>query len=345
MTSKTFTIVTVTYNAEDLLEQTIKSVIKQDFKDIEYIIIDGKSTDKTLDIIKKYEKYISYWISEKDEGIYDAMNKAIEKATGSYINFLNAGDIFSSSDVLSLVAKEFNDNIDFVYGGVNLIQNGNIVESIDALDLSYIWKEMPLCSQSLFVKTSLAKLYKFEQMHRVNGDLDFILKLYTNSHAYKIIPKPLSDFLLGGFHAQDVPRRYLDEMYVTSKYMKTCKDIYKHQSCTRFVSDYLLQEQNHGIYYQYFNVLLEQILHINAKYKHILLYGNSSVCKVIEKFLTIKYKIIDISVKNDDKRYINPKNITNYDYDAIFITLLGREEQISFDLEKFGVPKEKIKRL
>ncbi len=83
---------TVTYNAEELLEETILSVINQSYKNIEYIIIDGASTDGTIDIIKKYEEKIDYWMSEPDEGIYFAMNKAIEKATGKWINFMNAGD-------------------------------------------------------------------------------------------------------------------------------------------------------------------------------------------------------------------------------------------------------------
>jgi glycosyltransferase involved in cell wall biosynthesis len=88
------TIITVVYNGEKHLEQTIKSVINQNYKNIEYIIIDGVSTDGTLDIIKKYEEYIDYWVSEPDEGIYDAMNKGIGLANGEFINFMNADDWF-----------------------------------------------------------------------------------------------------------------------------------------------------------------------------------------------------------------------------------------------------------
>jgi len=86
------TIITVVYNGEEYLEETIKSVINQDYPNIEYIIIDGGSTDGTIDIIKKYEDYIDYWVSEKDSGIYDAMNKGISLALGKWINFMNAGD-------------------------------------------------------------------------------------------------------------------------------------------------------------------------------------------------------------------------------------------------------------
>ena len=87
------TFITVCYNAIDTLEKTILSIINQTYPNIEYIIIDGASTDGTVDIIKKYEHKLSYWISEPDKGIYDAMNKGLKRATGDYINFMNADDI------------------------------------------------------------------------------------------------------------------------------------------------------------------------------------------------------------------------------------------------------------
>ena len=114
-----FSIVTVVYNGEQYLEETILSVINQNYKNIEYIIIDGGSSDGTVDIIKKYEDRITYWVSEKDNGIYDAMNKGISVATGSFINFMNAGDNFYSNDVLTNIANkiELHDN-DIIYGNV-----------------------------------------------------------------------------------------------------------------------------------------------------------------------------------------------------------------------------------
>jgi glycosyltransferase involved in cell wall biosynthesis len=101
-------IVTVVLNAASALEQTIKSVIVQTEK-IEYIIIDGGSTDGTLDVIKKYEQYITHWVSETDSGIYDAMNKGIKKTTGHYVNFLNAGDTLLSEFVCAEFIKTLDD--------------------------------------------------------------------------------------------------------------------------------------------------------------------------------------------------------------------------------------------
>ncbi|HDY89306.1 MAG TPA: glycosyltransferase, partial [bacterium] len=118
-------IITVTYNAEACLEKTIQSVINQTYKNIEYIIIDGGSSDKTLSIIKKYKKYIKYCISEPDKGIYDAMNKGIKIAKGDYINFLNAGDFYYENNVLSYLFDNLDKSVDLLYGDSYLIdQNG-----------------------------------------------------------------------------------------------------------------------------------------------------------------------------------------------------------------------------
>ena len=119
-------IVTVVYNGEVFLEKTIQSVINQSYSNIEYIIIDGGSTDETVDIIKKYEDRIDYWVSEIDSGIYDAMNKGIDLASGDWINFMNAGDSFVGCNVLLNLNYFLSDiNYDIIYGDVNIIDTNN----------------------------------------------------------------------------------------------------------------------------------------------------------------------------------------------------------------------------
>ena len=101
----TFSIITITYNAVRLV-QTLLNVLSQSYPNIEYIVIDGGSTDGTVDIIRRYESGLAYWVSEPDKGIYDAMNKGLQKATGDYVWFINAGDTLCSSDtVQSVVSK------------------------------------------------------------------------------------------------------------------------------------------------------------------------------------------------------------------------------------------------
>src|SRR6056297_2583422 len=117
-------IITPVLNDARYLEQTIQSVITQDYDNIEYIIIDGGSTDGTVDIIKKYEDSIAYWVSEPDEGIYDAQNKGVFKATGEYFAVLNSGDYYASTDVVSKVAECIIDDpgVDYVYSNALLIK-------------------------------------------------------------------------------------------------------------------------------------------------------------------------------------------------------------------------------
>ena len=101
----TFSIITITYNAVRLVEQTLLNVLSQSYPNIEYIVIDGGSTDGTVDIIKRYESGLAYWVSEPDKGIYDAMNKGLQKATGDYVWFINAGDSLCSSDTVSSMGR------------------------------------------------------------------------------------------------------------------------------------------------------------------------------------------------------------------------------------------------
>lgn len=108
-------VVTVCYNAAETIEETMLSVLNQTYPNIEYIIIDGGSTDGTVDIIKKYANRLAYWVSEPDKGIYDAMNKGIKVATGEYLNFMNAGDSFYNCKTISSAAEQF-DNHDFIGG-------------------------------------------------------------------------------------------------------------------------------------------------------------------------------------------------------------------------------------
>ena len=108
------TIVTVVYNRFTTIEQTISSVVNQTYPNLEYIVIDGGSTDGTVEVIKKYEKDIAYWVSEKDGGIYDAMNKGVRAATGDYIEFIGSDDCLCTYDIVGKVAEELDDETDIL---------------------------------------------------------------------------------------------------------------------------------------------------------------------------------------------------------------------------------------
>ena len=138
------TIITATYNSAKYLEDAVLSIKNQDYQDIEHIIIDGKSTDRTLDIIKKYEQHLAGWISESDRGMYDAINKGMKMATGEVIGILNSDDILADSNVISSIVAAFKENnADVIYGDLEYVDPANINK------IYRIWKGKPY-KRSLF---------------------------------------------------------------------------------------------------------------------------------------------------------------------------------------------------
>ena len=185
------TVVTVVRNGEKTLEETILSVINQTYTNIEYIIVDGASTDGTLEIIKKYEDRIDYWISELDKGIYDAMNKGIDLVTGEWINFMNSGDYFAKNDVLEKVFVQKNwDGVDIIYGNAIMINKYDCKVEIIAGENSATLKNGPIYRHGAsFVKASLHKEVKFDlsKTKKLKYALDFncIITLLNMKKVFK----------------------------------------------------------------------------------------------------------------------------------------------------------------
>ncbi len=341
------TVITVTYNAESFLEQTILSVIEQNYSNIEYIIIDGGSDDGTVNIIKQYEKYITYWMSEPDSGIYDAMNKGIGIATGEWINFMNAGDTFSHVNVLSHLKSYFHKKLSFFYGGVNFIDADQVIRAYNPpLDFSEVYKKMPCCHQSVFVRTNIMKQFKFDTSFKINADLDFLIKIYTREHKYEYIDYAVSNFLCeGGIHTQDIPRGFLDELYVTSRYMKDCKMVYNHNAYKLLTSYDNSYKENKVQLYNSFNAIYRQIEKINSESNKIILYGNSSMAKMVSKLLNTKPIIVDMSARDCNHDIRHPNCLQKIEFDFVYITLIDKEAEIEkYLLYDIGITEEKIKR-
>jgi len=170
------TIITVVYNGVEFIERTIQSVASQTHKYIEYIIIDGGSTDGTVDIIKAYKDNITYWVSEPDKGIYDAMNKGIRAATGDWINFLNAGDTFAGNDTISNIFAGNNyDEVDVVFGNsYKKMGSGELVAVESSADISRLSYAPVYRHSASFVKASVHKANLFDLSKRKFGyALDF----------------------------------------------------------------------------------------------------------------------------------------------------------------------------
>lgn len=173
-------IITITYNAVKTIEETILSVINQTYPNIEYIIIDGGSTDGTIDIIKKYESHISHWISEPDKGIYNAMNKGIELAHGKWINFMNSGDTFYDKKTLENIrfSKIKNENIKVIYGDTLLILKSGKAEYKKALQPQKMKRQIICCHQSLFISTENKEEIKFNEYYKLSSDYNTLYNIH-----------------------------------------------------------------------------------------------------------------------------------------------------------------------
>lgn len=197
-------IITVVYNGEKYLEETIQSVINQTYDNVEYLIIDGGSTDNTLDIIKKYEEKINYWMSEKDNGIYDAMNKGIDVSSGEIIGIVNADDYLYSDTISNIVNLYVKNKFDYTYGYLDYIdESGNKlceIESIGLNNIKYkVFKHMPFLHPTMFVSKNVYKeIGKYNINYRLSADYDFALKLIENNYQGLKLSFKTGCFRLGG---------------------------------------------------------------------------------------------------------------------------------------------------
>ncbi len=200
-------IITVVYNGNQTIEATIKSVLNQSYKNIEYIIIDGDSNDGTQDIIKSYENGISKWISEPDKGIYDAMNKGIEISTGDYIWFMNSGDEIADNAVLEEIISS-NPNSDIYYGDTIMIDSdGKEIGNRRLTPPEYLtWKSftrgMLVSHQSFIVKKDIIKPYNLN--YQFSADFEWCLLAIKNANQITNTQRTLSKFLDGGITKQNI---------------------------------------------------------------------------------------------------------------------------------------------
>ena len=201
----TFSIITATYNSETTISETIDSLLSQDFNDFEILIIDGLSTDNTLKIARGYNDSRINIYSEKDKGIFDALNKGINKSSGKFIGFLHSDDTFTDNTVLSNIFKSFENNIDGVYGDLNYVSNVNqkkIVRNWISCQFSYnlIKKGWMPPHPTLYLKKDVYKKHgDFKLEYKVSSDYDFILRIFKDrSLSFKYLNKKLVDMKTGG---------------------------------------------------------------------------------------------------------------------------------------------------
>jgi glycosyltransferase involved in cell wall biosynthesis len=190
-------IITVNYNDAIGLNKTIESVVNQTFDDYEFIVIDGGSTDGSLAIIEQNKAKINYWVSEKDNGVFNAMNKGIKAAKGEFVIFMNGGDCFSSNTILTEVATELNSNFDIYYGDNNKISpNSKRLKTYpEKLSFSFFYSSS-INHQSTFIRKSLFETYfYYNENYKIASDWEFFV--FTICYANvptKYLKKTIADY-------------------------------------------------------------------------------------------------------------------------------------------------------
>jgi glycosyltransferase involved in cell wall biosynthesis len=209
-------VITVVYNGEKTLEETILSVLNQSYKNIEYLLIDGVSTDRTFDIIKKYNDKIDYWISEPDNGIYDAMNKGIGLAQGDIIGLLNSDDWYEQNACSLIVDEYLKSPKSMIYGnmkvhykdGLTNIHSINVPKKKENFHLSAV-------HPTFFVPSIIYWQYGcFNLKYRVAADHDFLLRIFENNISFKKLDTVITNFREGGFSQNDAGTR---DVYLIAK--------------------------------------------------------------------------------------------------------------------------------
>lgn len=226
--SPKISVITVSYNCGNTIAKTMESVLSQDYPNIEYLIIDSCSNDGTHEVIEARMNDRIRLVIEKDQGIYDAMNKGFSQATGDIIYFLNCGDYLASNSIFHEIVAEFQSNpeLDVVYGDVIRYKNGNEMEKYEEEFLK-MERKTPLhlltrciCHQGIFAKkSSYDSLTPFNLKYQVYADLEWIVReVSLNKFTMRYINKIIAYYQEGGVSEQDISKNFPERLELTNKY-------------------------------------------------------------------------------------------------------------------------------
>ena len=224
-------IITVVYNAESLVDRTLISVQRQTFGSYEHIIIDGASTDGTLAVVERYKRSNLFVFSERDKGIYDAMNKGLQRANGTFVIFMNAGDEFYDEHVLERALQAHKD-ADFIYGDTVVVDdNGTILGQRRLSPPKHMnWQSLQLgmcvSHQSIFMRRELAEPYNLE--YRISGDIDWTIRMLCKSKKILNAQCVISKFLEGGVSSSRRKQGLIERFHIMRKHYGLLVTLFNH---------------------------------------------------------------------------------------------------------------------
>jgi glycosyltransferase involved in cell wall biosynthesis len=227
----TLSVITIVYNNARDIERTMLSVLNQTYGAIEYIVVDGASTDGTPDIIKRYKSRISKFISEPDKGIYDAMNKGLERGTGDYVIFMNSGDEFYAADT---VAKVFATapNADIYYGETEMVneQRESLGQRRHKAPDNFNWKSfnygMSVSHQAIYIKRSLVETY--DPKYQLSADIDWIIRAAKKAKKIVKVEGYVAKYLVGGMSKAKHKQSLLERFDIMKRHYGLVPTVFNH---------------------------------------------------------------------------------------------------------------------
>lgn len=211
--ARKISVVTVCYNAAESIEATMLSVLNQTYPEVEYIVIDGGSTDGTVEIIKRYADRLACWVSERDRGTYDGMNKGIARATGDFINFMNAGDTFSTPTVLEEFVPAIEEDTTVAFGDWNSVIEGKLLKRTP-YSMSRMKLMTPFCHQAGFVKTDYHKANPFDISFKIAADYNMLYNAYNrDGRKFQYIPVTVANYENYNGLSSTNPKRLMEENF------------------------------------------------------------------------------------------------------------------------------------
>lgn len=239
-------IITVTYNSAATLKDTIESVRKQDYKNIEYIIVDGASKDNTVDIIKNYaEIYPIKWISEPDKGLYDAMNKGIKMATGNVVGIINSDDFYHKADTISKIAEEFvREDIDCLYGDVSFVNPENLEKTVRYYSAKnfkphmFKWGFAPPHPTFFAKKMCFEKYGLYKAEYKISADFELLVRfIFVQKLNYKYLNFDILKMRTGGVSTKS----YKSWLISNRELVKACRENNVHSSLMKISFRYFIK--------------------------------------------------------------------------------------------------------
>ncbi|OYZ55872.1 MAG: glycosyl transferase [Sphingobacteriales bacterium 24-40-4] len=240
------TVITIVYNNVRDIERTVLSVLNQTYPNIEYLVIDGASTDGTLELLKKYEGRLAKLISEKDKGIYDAMNKGLTLASGDYILFMNSGDELYASDTVENVFASAPD-ADIYYGETEMYDEDwkSLGQRRHKAPETFSWKDfkygMCISHQAIYIRRSLTEPY--DPQYKLSADIDWIIKAAKKAGKIVNTRRYVAKYLVGGMSKKKHRQSLIERFHIFSKHYGLIPNVFNHAVIAGNLAFYYLRHR------------------------------------------------------------------------------------------------------